>query len=364
MHNRAFVNQIVALHWNEHLTNQLDESNAREGLSKGVLNHIYQQNWFKMFLPKALGGLECSLPEGVLLQESLGRLDGALGWTITLCSGANWFAGFVKSKDGLADLVSKEACWGGSGMVGGTAQQHKGGYLINGQWKFATGAPHLTAFTVNCQLLSSDATPLYVDGKPQVASFYLWPSEINLIYDWEAVGLKATASHSFAVVDRWVEEDRLFVLDESTVIRAEPIFKVPFQTFAEVTLVANYIGMSYQLFDLLYKDVMTNESHTHSNARRMIGDWKNTIDQLRTHFYYLIEQVWNDLKANHPLVAQQELEIHQACKKLVQICFQSIQDLFPTVGMSIIWSGHRVNKSWLDVMTASQHKLVRDLLIT
>ena len=55
------------------------------------LSLIYKQNWFNMYVPKEFGGLALSLPAGLRLEESLAWADGSLGWTVTLCSGANWF---------------------------------------------------------------------------------------------------------------------------------------------------------------------------------------------------------------------------------------------------------------------------------
>ena len=59
------------------------------------LKLIYEQNWFNLFVPRSMGGLEMQLPEAVRLQEALAGADGSLGWTVTLCSGANWFIGFI-----------------------------------------------------------------------------------------------------------------------------------------------------------------------------------------------------------------------------------------------------------------------------
>src|SRR5690606_14253902 len=56
---------------------------------------IYDRRWFKLFVPRRLGGLELSLPEAVRLEEELAWIDGSLGWTVTLCAGANLFVGYV-----------------------------------------------------------------------------------------------------------------------------------------------------------------------------------------------------------------------------------------------------------------------------
>ncbi len=69
------------------------------------LSLIYEYKWFKLFVPRSQGGLELSLPEGLRLEEGLAWADGSLGWTVTLCGGANWFIGFIPPESAAALLA-------------------------------------------------------------------------------------------------------------------------------------------------------------------------------------------------------------------------------------------------------------------
>ncbi|MCH5599545.1 hypothetical protein [Niabella ginsengisoli] len=62
---------------------------------------------------------------------------------------------------------------GGSGAVGGIAEQVKDGYVVNGFWKYATGAPHLTHFTANCYIQKDGKPILNEDGSKSIRSFSL-----------------------------------------------------------------------------------------------------------------------------------------------------------------------------------------------
>lgn len=64
-------------------------------LSDGQLDLIYRRKWFKIWVPRALGGLGLSVPEGLSLLADLAYWDGGLSYTVTLCSGANLFVGFI-----------------------------------------------------------------------------------------------------------------------------------------------------------------------------------------------------------------------------------------------------------------------------
>ncbi len=47
------------------------------------LDLVYEQQWFKLLVPKVYGGLEMPLPELIRLEEALSWADGSLGWVIT-----------------------------------------------------------------------------------------------------------------------------------------------------------------------------------------------------------------------------------------------------------------------------------------
>lgn len=104
------------------------------------LKLIYTQNWFNLFVPVSLGGLGLPFPEAIRLQELLAYADASFGWTVTLCSGANWFIGFMDESTASSFFTDKQVCLSGSGAASGKATLTQNGYIVNGRWKYATGA--------------------------------------------------------------------------------------------------------------------------------------------------------------------------------------------------------------------------------
>ena len=83
---------------------------------KEVLQWIEEENLWNIWVPKAFGGLECSLSDGLKTLQALARLDGSLGWTVTLCSGANFFIGNLRPE------VAREV-FAHSAILGGIAEE-------------------------------------------------------------------------------------------------------------------------------------------------------------------------------------------------------------------------------------------------
>src|SRR5690606_7260260 len=131
-----------------------------------------EQKWFNLYVPKVYGGEEKTLPEILRIEENLAKADGSLAWTVTLCSGAAWFAGFLNKELATEIFSDPKACFAGSGAVGGTAIKIQSGYLINGFWKYASGALHATIFTANCTLKDEQGNSILdKEGKEIIKSF-------------------------------------------------------------------------------------------------------------------------------------------------------------------------------------------------
>ena len=136
----AHPSALLQPKWIEIIRSESAEAERTGLLQPKQLELIYQQQWFKLLVPKAYLGEEKPLPEMVRLEESLAWADGSFGWVITLCSGAGWFGGFMPVKTASEVFAGKEVCLAGSGASNGTATKTTDGYIINGAWKYASGA--------------------------------------------------------------------------------------------------------------------------------------------------------------------------------------------------------------------------------
>src|SRR5689334_13367864 len=105
---------------------------------------IHQHGWLKMLAPRTAGGAEMPLPQVVRLEEAIAEADGSVGWVVTLCAGAGWFAGFLSPVLAREVVAAPGLCLAGSGAATGVAERTAEGWRIEGRWAHATGAPHAT----------------------------------------------------------------------------------------------------------------------------------------------------------------------------------------------------------------------------
>lgn len=322
---------------------------------------IFEQDWFNLFVPRSMGGLQMQLPEAVRLQEALALADGSMGWTVTLCSGANWFIGFLDKEIASSFFSEKQVCLAGSGAASGEARVTENGYVVNGHWKYATGAPHATAFTANCVIVKNGATVLKEDGSPLTRSFIFKRTEVSLHNDWNATGMKATASRAFSVKALVVREERSFIIDRAHAVLPDPVFCFPFLPFAEVTLTANYSGMAFHFTDLckvLYEDRIKRHGYALTEACEMLETLarsKSRLEDARQLFYEALENTWQSGYGEKQWSASSINNLGRACRALVTLSRKTVNELYPYCGMAASDQNSEINRVWRDFHTAGLH---------
>jgi len=324
-----------------------DKYSGKDGFFDELLQWIAQENLWNLWVPKSHGGLEMSLTNGLETLRSLAKMDGSLGWTITLCSGANFFIGNLQKV--VADEIFKGSgtpVFGGSGGVFGTAERFDKGYVINGTWKYATGAPYLTHFTLNAKIRENGSDVLLEDGTPMVRSFLLQKDQVEIIKDWDAMGLRATATYSFRVKYQWVKNKYSFVYDELHL--SHPIFKVPFALFADLTLWVNYIGMAEHFLD---------EAKEIGASGDLLDKLQvvitNAVSSCRTYGKQIQEMIVDD-----QVFQQQYIDmVHREISNAVQSLSGTMIAVYPILGIRASSVDHPLNQVFRDYFTATQHHI-------
>lgn len=328
------------------------------------LHIIYQQKWFNLFVPQQHGGLGLSLPDALRLEEALAWTDGSVGWTVTLCSGANWFVGFLTPSAAATLYSNRKVCLAGSGKPSGVAQVTDAGYIVNGQWNYATGALHATAYTTNC-LIQKDGVQLMDDhGHPLYKSFWFHPHEVTIHKNWHTIGMIATSSAGFSINHLTVPFERSFMLEPGKAVLTDAVFHFPFLQFAEVTLAVNFSGMAARFLDLC--EAIFEERQRQPNTRRevappfqpMLRQAQRLLREARMRFYEAVDQSWQSMTTKQAVSEELLRAMSETSRQLALISREQVDLLYPFCGMAAADPSTPINRVWRDLHTASQHALL------
>jgi alkylation response protein AidB-like acyl-CoA dehydrogenase len=327
---------------------------------------LHRRGWLKMLAPRAAGGGEWPLPAVVRLEEAVARVDGSTAWTLTLCAGAGWFAGFLEPHLAREILATGRVCLAGSGAPTGYADLEGDGYRIDGLWDYASGAPMATHFTFNAVLREDGVVLKGDDGKPRIQAFVVPAELVELESTWRSMGLRATASDAYRISGQWVPARYAFDIDPARATASGPLYRFPFMAFAYVTLAANLAGMARHFVDLAGDCIAHRRNRFADDGSALIeapqvaavlASARTRLGDARTHVYATLDAAW--LAAGQgPVEAAQAEALEAASMAWVAAARFAVDTLFPYCGLAAAREDAEINRVWRDFHTASQHALL------
>jgi alkylation response protein AidB-like acyl-CoA dehydrogenase len=326
---------------------------------------LHQRGWLKMLAPRSCGGAELALPDAVRLEEAVAAVDGSMGWVLTLCAGAGWFAGFLPPRTARAIIGTRRVCVGGSGAPTGHAELEGEGYRITGRWDYASGAPMATHFTLNAVLREHGQPLLDEQGAPRIRAFIIPAAQVRMEPSWGSVGMRASASHSYRVEGQWLHRDHGFAIRPDAATSPGPLYRFPFYSLAFVTLAANVAGMAAHFMQLA-RPAIGRRKHSLSGlplleapgVAELLHGKEQAYGAARAHFYRLLDEAWAQVAAGAQLDADGAGALQAASLALVAVSRQAVDELYPYCGLYAAHEASEINRVWRDFHTASQHSLL------
>ncbi|MGX9713613.1 acyl-CoA dehydrogenase [Janthinobacterium lividum] len=326
---------------------------------------LHRRGWLTMLAPRSAGGAELPLPQVVRLEEAVAAVDGSMGWVLTLCAGAGWFAGFLAPDMARAIIGTPRVCLGGSGAATGDAEEEGDGYRITGSWDYASGAPMATHFTLNARLRRDGQPLLDADGKPRIRAFLVPAALVQLVPSWNSIGMRASASHSYRIDGQWLSKEHGFTISPDTATADGPMYRYPFYSLAYVTLAANVAGMAAHFMQLA-EECMRHRRHARAGlplldvpeVAAMLQDKKDAFAAARARFYAVLDSSWAQVAGGAALDADGMQAVQTSSLDLVAACRAAVDGLYPYCGLYAAREDSTINRVWRDFHTASQHSLL------
>jgi indole-3-acetate monooxygenase len=213
-----------------------------------VIDALHEHRLFRLWIPEAYGGDELPLPAALAVFEAAGRLDGSIGWLVTIGVGGGLFAAQLEPAAAREIFEPADSLIAGSGAPTGRADVTRGGYRVTGYWRYASGAPHATWFTANT-LVSQRGTPPPAPKRGTAMRAMAFPANaVEVQPTWSVSGMRATASHDFRVDRCFVPEAHSFAVGGTPLVSGA-LYRFPFASIAELSFASVALGIARRALD-------------------------------------------------------------------------------------------------------------------
>jgi alkylation response protein AidB-like acyl-CoA dehydrogenase len=344
------------------------QSDEDAALAPALQALVHERGWLRMLAPTSSGGAELALPDVVRLEESIAAADGSVGWLVTLCAGAGWFAGFLPPAFAREIIGTPNLCVAGSGARTGFADVEAGGYRLSGSWDFATGAPLATHFTLNAVIRENGEPLRDSGGAPRIRAFIIPARHVQVHDSWRSIGLRATASHSFSVDSVWVGAEHGFDIDAAHATAPGPLYRFPFVSLAYATLAANLSGMALNFVERSAQMLARRRHPATAQPLAEVPAVANALREAqdglaaaRSVFYRHVDRMWETVCRNAEVDPADMQALQAAALELVKVARRAVDELYPFCGLYAAHEGSDIGRAWRDLHTATQHTMLLPL---
>ncbi len=344
-----------------------DEAERERQLSDAVAEAMRAQGLYRLWRPKAFGGLEVDPMTAFRVFEEVARIDSAAGWNLQLTCGAEAFGAFLPDQGAQEIFGPPDASFAGSFFPPRKAVPVDGGYLVSGPSSFLSGCRHATAFIGLANIYDGNVVRLGPNGAPLGLITACPASDGTIIDNWRTMGMRGTGSHDVLMTDVFVPAHRTALLapyEKPGAAYRGPLYKFTLWTVVSA-LSSIPLGIARAAIDELL-DLASRKTPSYtvkqlrdrSTVQAMIGEAEATLGAARAYLYEALQEVWNSAVLGRIIDMPGKMKLQLAATHAAVTCAKVVDLVHEAAGTAGIRDEYRFHRHFRDVHTITQHAFI------
>jgi indole-3-acetate monooxygenase len=341
------------------IAEQVPEMDRLRTLSAPVGEGMRSAGVFRMTLPPDWGGPELDPMQQFEVIEALSIADGSVGWCAYINSTSGYFTSFLDQAIARDLYPNPDIATGGMPVPVGRAERVAGGYRLSGRWPFGSGVKHCGWMVCGAAVHEDGERLRRPDGSPEPVNCFVGAEDFAVIETWDAMGLRATGSHDFAVEDLFVPEERCFDLFTTPVQRTTPLVRFPTMYLFNHSPVA--LGIAQGAIDA-YAEVLGAKAtpwgplRDQEFARTALAEAQGHVDAARHSCLATLADIYATAEAGAPFTLDQRARFRLAITHAHRAAVTAVDGVFQAAGTSpAVRLPSRLERCFRDVHVANQH---------
>lgn len=321
-----------------------------------VSDEMADRGFFRLLLPKSLGGAELEHPDFRRIVRVFAEADASVGWCVNQNNVFSTNAARVHPD--TADeiwTVQRNVVTNGPPMPITRADAVDGGYRVSGRWNFSSGYPHATWLAA--------LTPVYQPGEDEpmeMRTMLLPKDEAGLVDVWHVGGLRGTGSQGFEIDGLFIPARRSYPTTAES-REPGPLYVIPTTLlfcsgFATVALGAARAGLDAAIELAIGKTQQGRESplRQESTTHRMVGQAEAIWNAARAYLDEAAGAMWKGAKANLSLTIQERVAVRLASTHAIRESARVVDIAYTLCGSSAIFHVNPIQRRFQDVHAITQ----------
>ena len=336
------------------------ESSASDRLGRltdKVVDALMQAGLFAILLPKSTGGLGGTRLDMFEACEALALADGAAGWCVSLCNATNIFIWRGLGEEGRAEVFGHGpvACWA-SLLPKARPTAADGGFRISG--KFGWGTASSFARWISVSSLSKDA-----EGRNLYRAYLAPKADVEFVEgSWDVLGLRATSSLDYDIVDKFVPARRSFEYLSEGLSAAGPLSAMEMAWLNQVGLTAFASGVARRiLLEFIAAATKTKRMAAEGLQSESlvvqtgVGEFEGRLSAARSYYRQLVIRQDEAVSRGESIGPPLRAELSLGAQTLTRAAREVALFAYENSGGSVVYASSPIQRGFRDLLTGLKH---------
>lgn len=341
----------------EHLSARVGQTEILRRVPDETIADLHASGLFALTTPPRYGGAGLGFDALFAAAVELSRVCASTGWTYGVLTGHAWMAALFPAEAQLEVFSKPDVLIASLLRLGGSEPvRADGGY----EWRGATG--RFCSGVDHADWLLARASVAGQDGHPQLRFFLIPRSDLAIVDDWYAVGLKGTGSKSLRVAETFIPEHRSVSFAAMQECRAPgsevnpgSLYRAPFEPLFPFSLAGAAVGCAFAATDY-YRNRMRGRAGDIADGTRLArltAEVDAAFSTIAEHARWLSSEGF----ASGPTQRRKAL---RDLAIWVQRCRGVVNDVFQASGGSGVYEAEPIQRIWRDGNVAAAHVAFSD----
>jgi len=334
-------------------------------LPQDIADRFARAGFYRMAVPKALGGLEATPRQIAAVIDALAQADGAAAWCVMIGSTTGLTAAYLDG-DAAARIFGDDpdAITAGVFAPMGKAEIDGDMATVSGRWAWGSGSHNAQWVFGGARLIVGGEPVLDERGAPRTKMFAMRAGDLTLHDNWDPSGLAGSGSSDFEAqavrVPAGNGADITRPPSLETALYAFPVFGLLAVGIASVAT-----GLARQAINEIIEigggKVPQGSRKTLAHRPQAQGELAQGEAELRAAQAFLDDAVgsaWDAACAHGAIPAEMRRDIRLAATHATTAAARVVDRMYLLGGGSSVHRGSPLQRAFRDVHVATQHMMV------
>lgn len=320
---------------------------------------------FRMLQPTRFGGAEADPVRFFRAVRAVAACCASTGWLASVLGVHPWqLALFPERAQHEVWDEDPDALLASSYAPAGRLEPTDDGYRLTGRWRFSSGCDHATWLLLGGYVVGTG-------GRPVDIRTVLVPTEqVRIVPEWDAVGLRGTASNGIVAEDVPVPGHRSIRNYDQAQLRGPgqrvnrgALYRMPFATLFTNAVTAPLIGAARGGYQDYVRSAQERTRLSLGGQRfaedafgqAAVGRAGSEIDAAELQTDHNIGEVRDLARKRTEIPMSLRLRVRRDQVRSTERARESVELLYRTAGGAALQRGNPVERAWRDVHAGSMH---------